>query len=234
MSCTLSPFNREVVAVLREQGVLCDYQARGRNGQIVVACSDGDQMKDLLLHKWEQAIRRGKKFRPHMLCFHGGAMNIDVHCKLYPGLGQIVLDHIRQAEGPNLKGITSVNLSIHTPCGAAELNEMTLIHQMWHQYRASLLVAQIDLTNTIIPTLHVDYGEDDTELVLRANSLPYKDSATAIQRLADETGVKVLIPIPETHRRRTYLVNLNRFIEFWKTSGNALWGHLFEIDPLTL
>ena len=228
---SLTPFNRQVVRILRKEGVLCDYQARGRNGQIIVACSDGDQMKDLILHKWKEAIKRGKKFRPHMLCSHGGAMNVDSECTLYPGLGEIFLEQIRQAEGPDLKGITSVNLSIHTPCKGAE--KMTLVHQIWHQYRASLLVGQIDLTNTIIPTLQVDYGEDP-ELVEKANSREYKESVTSVQSLADQLGIEVLIPLLDTHRRRTYLVNMEAFIDFWRDSGNALWGHLFEIDPLTL
>ncbi len=233
MSCALSAFNREVVRILRQIGVLCDYESFGRNGQIVVACSDGDQMKDLLFHKWKHAIEQGKIFRPHMLCSHGGAINVDDHCQLYPGLGEIWLEHIRQAEGIDLKGITSVNLSIHTPCGAAEMSNMTLVHQLWHQYRASLLVSRIDPTDTIIPTLQVDYGED-LHLIANAHTLVKKIFRFTASWLAEKIDVPILIPIPETHRRRTYIVDFEKFLTFWKTSGNALWGHLFEIDPLTL
>ncbi|MBI4256598.1 hypothetical protein HY626_00910 [Candidatus Uhrbacteria bacterium] len=231
MTAGLSAFDREVIRVLREGGVLKDYTARGRNGQIVVACSDGDQMKDLILHKWREAIRSGRIFRPHLFCCHGGAMNVDPTCTLYPGMSRNLLEQIRQAEGVDLKGITSVNLCIHAPCGAASMTGMTILHQLWHQYRAAEEVSMIDSTNSIIPTIHVDYGVEG-DLLERAESSVFKDAATRIQELADELGIGILIPLLDGHRRRTYHVDLSTFARFWESTGCQQWGHLFEVEPM--
>ncbi|KKW32400.1 MAG: hypothetical protein UY76_C0029G0004 [Candidatus Uhrbacteria bacterium GW2011_GWA2_52_8d] len=230
MGAGLSTFDREAIRVLRTAGVLRDYVARGRNGQIVVACSDGDQMKDLILHKWLEAIKSGRIFRPHMLANHGGAMNVDPSCTLYPGMSRNLLEQIRQAEGPNMKGITSVNLCIHAPCSAAGDAGMTILDQLWHQYRAAERVSEIDSTNSIIPTLHVDYGEDKG-LVEKAKSSLYREAAVRVQAFADELGVGILIPLLDGHRRRTYHVDLPAFARFWESTGREMWGHLFEIDP---
>ncbi|HLD21208.1 MAG TPA: hypothetical protein VJB64_03885 [Patescibacteria group bacterium] len=187
-------------------------------------------MKDLILHKWLEAIKSGRIFRPHLFCCHGGAMNVDPRCELYPGLSGIILKHIQQAEGENLKGITSVNLCIHAPCGAAGMAGMTIIHQIWHQLRAAEQVSRIDTTNSIVPTLQVDYGVDDN-LLERAKSSIFKDAAARIQGLADELGIGILIPLLDGHRRRTYHVDLQAFARFWDSTGRAMWGHLFDIDP---
>ncbi|MBI4591852.1 hypothetical protein HY733_00145 [Candidatus Uhrbacteria bacterium] len=226
----LTTFDREAIRVLRAAGVLKDYVARGRNGQIVVACSDGDQMKDLILHKWLEAIKSGRIFRPHLLTNHGGAMNVDPACNLYPGMSRNLLEQIRQAEGPDLKGITSVNLCIHAPCGAAGMAGMTILHQLWHQYRAAEEVSKIDRTNTIVPTLHVDYGTDGN-LLERVQSSLYREAGARVQTLADELGIGILIPLLDGHRRRTYHVDLAAFARFWESEGRSLWGRLFEIDP---
>lgn len=230
MPAELTSFDREAIRILRQAEVLRDYVARGRNGQIVVACSDGDQMKDLLLHKWREAIRSGRIFRPHLFTNHGGAMDVDPGCTLYPGMSQNLLEQIRQAEGEDLKGITSVNLCIHVPCGAAAMVGMTIIHQIWHQYRAAIEVGKIDPTDTIVPTLHVDYGVDE-KLLARARSSELREAMDRVQTLADELGVEILIPLLDGHRRRTYRVDLSQFMRFWKSTGRELWGNLFQSDP---
>lgn len=231
MGVELNEFNREAIGILRKAGVLRNYLARGRNGQIIVACSDGDQMKDLLLHKWLEAIRSGRMFRPHLLTNHGGAMNVDPTCTLYPGMSNNLLKQIRQAEGHNLKGITSVNLCIHAPCGAAEMAGMSILDQLWHQYRAAVEVSKIDTTNTIVTTFQVDYGGSD-ELDKKVTSPVYLAAVNAIQELADRSGVGVLIPLLDGHRRRTYSVDLRAFVHFWNSTGRTQWGHRFQVDPL--
>lgn len=223
----LTDFDREVVGILREAGVLQDYEPVGPNGQIVVACSDGDQMKDLLIHKWIAAIRAGTIFRPHLLCAHGGAMNIDEKCELYPGLDSILLKHIRQAQGQDLKGITTMNLSIHVPCGAARIAYMTLIHQIWHQYHAARAVQAIDPNDLVLTTLQVDYGEDP-QLVSLSFSQEYRRRVQEVQDLADRLGVRVLIPLLDTHRRRTYRIERENWIVFWNQRGKHLWEHVCQ------
>lgn len=231
MNLELSTFDREIVRVLREGGVLKNYVARGRNGQIVVACSDGDQMKDLILHKWLEAIKSGRIFRPHMFAHHGGAMNVDPRCELYPGLSDILLKQIQQAEGPKMKGITSVNLCIHAPCSAAGEAGMTILHQIWHQYAGALEVSKIDLTNSIVPTLQIDYGVEP-DLLEQAQSFVYEQASIKVQELAAQLGIRVLVPLLDGHRRRTYKVDLEEFARFWETQGRSLWGDRFDIDPL--
>ncbi|MBI5370210.1 hypothetical protein HZA85_03420 [Candidatus Uhrbacteria bacterium] len=161
----LSTFDREVIGILREENVLQDGEAHlleSPTGVIVVACSDGDQMPDIFDHYRDLARAGEWPVRPHMLCLHGGAMLIAPDCPLYRAfhVDELLLQHIREAEGLDLKGIGTVVLYVHAPCGAAGLANLTVVNQLDMLMRAKARVKAIDMTNRVICFVHVDYGNE--------------------------------------------------------------------------
>lgn len=159
----LSPFDRTAIDILREADVLENDNAGKLNspeGVIVIPCSDGDQMPDVFTHQCGLAHEGGWPVRPHMPSLHGGAILMAEDCPLYREfrVDELLLLHIRQAEGPELKGIGTVVLYAHAPCGAAAMAKLTLVHQIVYLMRAKVRVKEIDTTNKVICFLHVDYG----------------------------------------------------------------------------
>lgn len=159
---TLNGFDREVIEQLRREGVLEDSEGRklkAPNGTIVVSCSDGDQMPDVLAHLYSLKREGGWVVRPHMLCLHGGAMLIAPDCPLYREFhaDELLLQHIREAEGPDLKGISTIVLYVHAPCGAAGLAGLTIVHQLHFLMASKARVQAIDTSNEVVCFVHVDY-----------------------------------------------------------------------------
>jgi hypothetical protein len=161
----LNPRDREAIRVLREAGVLENDDAGklySPDGVIVIPCSDGDQMPDVFKHQCRLAHEGSWTVRPHMLSLHGGSMLIAEDCPLYRQfrVDELLLQHIREAEGPDLKGIGTVVLYIHAPCGAAGLAGLSVVHQIVYLMRAKQRVQEIDTTNKVICLVHVDYGDE--------------------------------------------------------------------------
>lgn len=159
----LSTFDRQVINNLREAGVLENDDAgklTSPDGVIVIPCSDGDQMPDVFTHQCKLAHEGGWPVRPHMPSLHGGAILIAEDCPLYRDfrVDELLLLHIRQAEGPELKGIGTVVLYAHAPCGAAGIAKLSVVHQIAYLIRAKERVKAIDTTNKVICFVHVDYG----------------------------------------------------------------------------
>jgi len=160
----LSDRDRSMIRRLRNARVLEDADAhklKSPDGVIVVPCSDGDQMPDVFEHQCALAREVGRPVRPHMLSLHGGAMLIAENCPLYREyrVDDLLLQHIREAEGTDLKGIGTVVLYIHAPCGAAGLAGLSLVEQVVLLIRAKERVKEIDTTNAVVCFVHVDYGD---------------------------------------------------------------------------
>ncbi|NQV89948.1 hypothetical protein HQ487_00900 [Candidatus Uhrbacteria bacterium] len=232
---SLSNEDLRVIKFLREQGVLENDDAgklESPDGVIVIPCSDGDQMPDVFTHQCQLAYDGGWPVRPHMPSLHGGAMLIAEECPLYrdPHGGELLLQHIREAEGPDLKGIGTVVLYVHAPCGAAGLANLTIIHQIVYLMRAKERVKAIDTTNKVCCFIHVDYGVDEG-LLAQVDDPVRLGSEKRIRQLAKELGVRIEVPPFDTHRRRTYFISYAKWVAFWASHGRKFWRHLFNEDP---
>ena len=160
----LSEFDKHVIDTLRDAKVLDNNDARklsAPNGVIVIPCSDGDQMTDVFTHQQRLALEGGWPVRPHMPSLHGGAMLIAEKCPLYREyrVDELFLQHIREASSPALKGIGTVILYVHAPCGAAGLAGLTLVQQIAFLMRAKERVKEQSDEYNVICFVHVDYGE---------------------------------------------------------------------------
>ncbi|MBM5789728.1 hypothetical protein FJZ23_01405 [Candidatus Parcubacteria bacterium] len=160
----LNSFDREVIQQLRAASVLADCEAlklQAPTGVIAVSCSDGDQMPDVFEHLCALERAGGWPVRPHLLSLHGGAMLLAKGCPLYREFraDELLLTHIREAEGPALKGIGTVVLSVHAPCGAAAIGRLTLVQQLSFLMQAKARVKAIDTTNQVVCFVHVDFGD---------------------------------------------------------------------------
>lgn len=175
----LKPFDARVIEILRQADVLENDNAgklTSPEGVIVIPCSDGDQMPDVFTHQCRLAHEGGWPVRPHMPSLHGGAILMAEDCPLYREfrVDELLLLHVRQAEGPELKGIGTVVLYAHAPCGAAGMAKLTLVHQIVYLMRAKERVKAIDTTNKVICFVHVDYGDRKrTYFISRAKWIAY-------------------------------------------------------------
>ncbi|MDO8557802.1 MAG: hypothetical protein Q7S09_01250 [bacterium] len=116
------------IVVMRKFGVLVDVdpqRMRQEDGVICVTCADGDQMPDVFQQQVKFALEAGFKPRPHQLSLNGGALLIPEESPLNKELREdaTLLAHIRG--GIKLKGIRTIVLYIHAPCGAAGLAGLT-------------------------------------------------------------------------------------------------------------
>ncbi len=242
----ISEESLQVVYILREAGVLVDMtllHGEGNSGQAVCMCSDGDQFTDAVIAQVRASMEGGTIVRPHTFALHGGALVLSPTSGLYNEFRAHTLlhEHFVQAESPDLKGIDTAHLSIHTPCGAAAMVDMPLIAQIWHLYWATLIVEAIDTNNELVPSLHVDYGENPELMALRHSDTMEEfvgEIGVILEDLSDRYPaalVATLLRLPlDTHRRRTYRVDLEAFLVFWNEQGNDMWGHLFREDPRRL
>lgn len=145
---------------LREAGVLEDFNPskvdHHGQGVTVVSCSDGDQIYEILTHLAGAVITT----RIHVLASHGGALRIPEKSPLvFPDLrvDAVLLNDI--AAVPELKGITTLLLYAHLPCGIAKkhgldsIRVIALLKEAKNRLQTELPYLQV------IPLLHVDYGE---------------------------------------------------------------------------
>lgn len=121
MGMHISSGDRELVRRMRECGVLRDadgHRLDQTSGVIVVACADGDQMPDLF--RFQSAMSEGHRQDPriHTIALNGGALLIPESSPIaMVGEDRVILEHVRGAQ--TLKGISTVALYAHAPCGMA-------------------------------------------------------------------------------------------------------------------
>lgn len=113
-----------VLRSMRRGGVLCDvdtHRLDAKNGVILVACGDGDQFHDLFGYKASILAPQQNDVPPriHPLTLNGGALLIPEES---PFNAEIPYDQVllRNIDGAmNLKGIRTVAVYVHAPCGMA-------------------------------------------------------------------------------------------------------------------
>ena len=174
----LTPFDADVIEILRQAGVIEDMNGNGidlSRGVIVIRCPDGDQMLDRIEHDRRVAMEAGVTPRIHLITHHGGCMVVAPDAPLYPGRGidEYVLEQIREAEA--LKEIHVISAEIHVPCGKATSCGLTLVHQIVLQMSAKPRIKEVDPTNKVICRIHVDFadGRKRTYFISRAKWIAF-------------------------------------------------------------
>ena len=162
----ISDIDKAIVEGLRQFGVLRDvdgHQLNQRDGAIVVACSDGDQLHDIFAnHAALQSARQNPRI--HLLGGHGGALKIPEKSPILKPGRTTDLDLIDEIfEAQDLKGITTVVLYTHTPCGKAygvDLNFLQVIAlQMAAKSRLKALAAESSRVIKVACFAHVHHAD---------------------------------------------------------------------------
>ena len=158
----LSQTDREIVATMREFGVLADidgHRVDQRNGVIMLPCSDGDQFPDVFRHQLRLTLAHRVSPRIHPISMNGGALVIPRDSPLKGALpiGEVMLDQIWQAM--QLKGITTVVLYAHAPCGMAATYDMNFAEVVATLFQAKMAVREEHPDAKIICFAHVDAGD---------------------------------------------------------------------------
>lgn len=156
----LSQEDLKLIVLLKAEGVLVPVnpdKIKLEQGVILTSCSDGDQMPDIFTYHLNMSLGQGLQPRIHLVALNGGGLLIPTQSQLVQDHHEdvILLKHI--ADACKLKGINTVLLYAHAPCGAAGLAGLTL-EQVFglHVQAVKLLRALPDLQ--VISLFHIDDG----------------------------------------------------------------------------
>lgn len=145
---------------------------------IIVPCSDGHQMRDLFWNHLRRLERNDPEPIIHTLALNGGALLIAESSPMNRVFREdlVILHHLKQAI--TMKGVKTVVLYAHCPCGAAYHQGLTL------RQAISLLVESKSRAQACLPGIdvscyyHIDYGNRRrTYFVNRQNWEQYLDLA---------------------------------------------------------
>lgn len=96
-------------------------------GVILVTCSDGDHFSDIFTHLGQVITGCGHAPRIHTIALNGGPLSIHPKSPLnLNGESEVLTRHITAASA--MKGINTVALLPHVPCGAAAGARLPLEH----------------------------------------------------------------------------------------------------------
>ncbi|MBP9864431.1 hypothetical protein KBC54_03215 [Patescibacteria group bacterium] len=115
--------------LLRTYEILADvvgHRLDGSNGIILMPCGDGDQFHDLYKHLAE-TVQFQSLPRIHVLSLNGGALLIPEHSPFNKerDYGSVLIEHAVTAV--KLKGIQTIVLEAHAPCGMARAAGLDLV-----------------------------------------------------------------------------------------------------------
>jgi hypothetical protein len=152
----------ELVRKLREHGVFLEvdvHKRRLERGMILVVCPDCDQREDMMGHaEW---MFRQLKLPPrmHALALNGGAKLLAEGSPLSNAAlkGAMLLEDIGGAR--HLKGIDTIALYAHYPCGAARLAGVNFETAVDLLMRAETRVKAQEPTAWVDAFVHVDHGD---------------------------------------------------------------------------
>ena len=151
-----------LIRKLRGVGVLCELDSgkiMSSCGTIFVGCPDADQFLDIYEHHC--AMCDGE-IRHHPLCLNGGALLLSKHSPIpfARADGDALLRHVSEAAA--LKGISSIALYTHAPCGVAGKYKLDAL-----EVTRLLLEAKMRLKNQrrfhgfkLHCFMHVDFSEE--------------------------------------------------------------------------
>lgn len=155
--------DRKFAERIRTAGVLQDvngHQLDLRAGAILVMCSDGDQAVDVFQHQTGLHTPQRGTARPHVLALNGGGLLLPEGSPVaHYGEGAMLVAHILGARA--LKGITTVVLYVHAPCGMALAAGLYFEQVLELLMTAKLRVKVMGGDGVKVACfVHVDWGED--------------------------------------------------------------------------
>lgn len=154
--------DRELVESLKTRKILLPVEGHRLDlsrGIIMVSCPDCDQRPDMFKFKEDVFRDRGLDPRIHPLLLNGGALLIPEESPLNDEdkEDRVLLKQIRQTR--ELKGINTVALYTHMPCGAAGLAKLSSEEVIDFLMLGKLRVRQEVIGSKVACFLHVDKGE---------------------------------------------------------------------------
>lgn len=158
----LNDSDREYLKDLRSKNILVDIDSHlldQREGVIMIACADGDQMPDVFKKQSEYLLEQRKTPRIHTLALNGGALVVPADSPLNSELpkGAVIIDDIKGAM--LLKGIKTVVLYAHAPCGAAGLCRLNAGEVIEFLIKAKEELKRVFLEIKVVCFFHVDWGD---------------------------------------------------------------------------
>lgn len=142
-------------------GVLGDVEGHRideSQGVIMVTCADGDQFEDVFHHHSDICRSHRCNTRIHPLSLNGGAKLIAKNSPLQTaGEDQVLLNNILGAH--KLKGIDTVVLYAHAPCGAAYSNGVSFLEVMQLLFGGKQRVKNLDPSLKVACFCHIDFGD---------------------------------------------------------------------------
>jgi hypothetical protein len=156
----LSSADRDLVTQLREAKVfqdVADNRLEQANGIILVACGDGDELPELL--SFIQARMSSQELNPriHLINLNGGALLIPKESPVNSGEGDFIVSHVLEAA--QLKGISSVALYVHAPCGKARTQNLTLEQIIFLLFLAKQQIQTKAQALNIACFIHINKGD---------------------------------------------------------------------------
>lgn len=135
-----------------------------KDGVIMVACADGDQMPDVFAKQSMFVLKQRPLPRIHTLALNGGALVVPAKCPLNKELpkGQVILDDIRGAMF--LKGIKTIILYAHAPCGAAGLCNLNVQKVIDYLFEAKRIIKESFQDVKVACFFHVDWGNNNKQV----------------------------------------------------------------------
>ena len=130
-------------------------------GAILVCCGDADRVFEKVTFHASTQLGYREEPRIHLVAVNGGPLGIPHHSPVNSagetlGADAYLLRQIRGAR--NLKGINTVVLCAHAPCGMADLAGLNVFQIVELLIAAKRRVREEHPDGRVAPFLHVDYG----------------------------------------------------------------------------
>ena len=181
MSATITPTDLRYIVAAREAGALLKiekHRIKSAEGTIFVGCSDGDCFSDLYAHHCKVCTTP----RHHPLLLNGGALLLSHHSPVHGAKkdATVLLRHIKAAR--NIKGIHTVVLYVHAPCGVAHKMKLDFLEVFRLLIEAKLrLRAQKGFGSINMSCfLHTDNGKMRTYFVDRKVATEFLDRKSVV------------------------------------------------------
>ncbi|OHA63375.1 MAG: hypothetical protein A2842_01445 [Candidatus Wildermuthbacteria bacterium RIFCSPHIGHO2_01_FULL_48_25] len=163
----LSEIDVRLIRELRNSSVLqdvADDRLQQANGVILVVCGDGDEIPELLEFVKLRLNSQGLPARTHLIALNGGALRIPRNSPVNSwNEGEMVLQEIRDAMV--LKGIRTVNIYAHAPCGKARVAGFSIIRVVEVLLDAGERIRREIRDCNVASFLHIDRGDRRTYYV---------------------------------------------------------------------
>ncbi len=129
------------------------------NGCIVISCADGDQIVHVVEQVAMMATVQSCKPRPHLLTPHGGALVLSPEWPDQAGRRRAECLKEEIAESRTMKGISTILLFGHAPCGKVGQTEMDVETTIKHLMMAKKYVKGLYPSAMVRCLMQVDWQE---------------------------------------------------------------------------